>query len=95
MPSKTNTVLFWVFLAMPAFISALIAGVPKEVADPLMVGSLLVWIVSSLYCGIFLGVKSSQSAGIRVLLSFVCIFAIGAINCFILAAGCSGKLSFH
>jgi len=60
---KTNTVLFWVFLVMPALISAIIAAVPKNSADPLVGLSILIWIVSSLYCGIWIGVKLSQSTG--------------------------------
>jgi len=92
---KTNTVLFWVFLVMPALISAIIAAVPKNSADPLVGLSILIWIVSSLYCGIWIGVKLSQSTVARCLLSLLFVGGILAINCFILAAGCSGKIDFR
>jgi hypothetical protein len=95
MKIKTNTVLFWVFLVMPVLCSALLTMLSREAADPLIGWSIVIWIVSSLYCGIWLGIKSSRSDGIRVLLSFFFILAIGAINCCILAAGCSGKVDFR
>jgi len=91
---KTSTILFWIFLVLPALLSAAISMMPKDSADPLIGLSIVSWIISSLYCGIWAGIKSSQTPVARVLLSLVFIAGILVVNCCILAAGCSGKIDF-
>jgi len=94
---RLGTVLFWIFLFLPAGLVAVVLALPKGPANltqTVGIASLLAWPVCSLYCGGWLGVRLGRTPLREFFLGAVFTVAIAGLNFFILLAGCSRVMRF-
>jgi len=91
-PVKITTGLFWFLLLLPGVVSlSLFAMGRGRSFDPLAGASPLLWLLSTLYTGVWLGMKCGKLTIMRVVWSCFFIAGLAVLNACIMIAGCSAR----
>jgi len=96
--TKGSTTLFWILLVAPAVLGLLsfLAGRSgkehQDIGITLGLTALPVGLAGSLYCSVWLVRRYSSPGSVNLLAVFGLLVLLGAVNLFIVAAGCASSL---
>lgn len=96
--TRASQKLFWLALVSPAtlaLLSFLVGNVSRDAGVMVGMGALVAGLIASAYCGFWIANRFCSRSDARVLVGLALMLVLGAVNFFIICAGCAGNLSFH